>query len=76
MAYHSRTRFATSKSGVEAFVPFSATASSNINLSISRGRYGSREFMQDMDGCSWSQIKSERHKVKLKYSKFSDFPFT
>jgi hypothetical protein len=45
--YHSRTRFATRS--VEALVSFSASASSNINLSSSGGRYDSREFVQDIE---------------------------
>ena len=56
MTYHSRTRLATSKSGVEAFVPCSDTATSNINFSSSRGRYGPREFLQDIKIIGRSRI--------------------
>lgn len=55
-ASHSRTRLATSKSGVEAFVPCSDTATSNINFSSSRGRYGPREFLQDIKIIGRSRI--------------------
>jgi hypothetical protein len=39
MVYHSFTRFAMSRRGLEALTPFSDTASSKINLSSSGGRY-------------------------------------
>ena len=42
MTYHSRTRFATNKSGVDVLVSFVDTASSNIILSSSSGRCGCR----------------------------------
>jgi len=49
MAYHSHTRFATSESDVEVLrMPFCVSASSNINLSSSRGRYGSGKFILDI----------------------------
>ena len=48
VAYHSHTRFATSESDVEVLIPFCATASSNINLSSPRGRYGSGKFIVDI----------------------------
>jgi len=49
MAYHSHTRFATRESGVEALrMPFCVSASSNVNLSSSRGRYGSGNFILDI----------------------------
>ena len=59
MTYHSRTRFATRKSGVEALKPFRDTASLNIILSrasgrrilpsISSGTRGFRELAQELD---------------------------
>lgn len=60
VAYYSYMRFATTKSSVEALVPFFDTATSNINLSSSAGRYGSREFIQDIEMLVlWSQIENE-----------------
>ena len=56
MAYHSHTRFATSESDVEAMMPFCVSASSNINLSSSKGRYGSGKL--ELDGVIF-KVKAE-----------------
>jgi hypothetical protein len=64
MAYHSRTRFAT-RSSVEALVSFSASASSNINLPSSGGRYGSRKSGQ---GIEMSVLDRERDSVASRKS--------
>ena len=66
MAYHSHTRFATNKSGVEALMPFCATASSNINLSSSRGRYGSGNFIVDIAAWNREQERKKKPRATVK----------
>jgi hypothetical protein len=67
IAYHSRTRFATRRRGVEALAPFAVAESSNINRSSSGGKRGSREFVPNIEclchGCREWQVEVEcQHK--------------